>query len=708
MLLSALLLFWVQPLFTHMVLPRYGGAPAVWNTSLMFFQLVLLAGYGYVHVISRLPFRLQIPFHLLLLAAAAATLPMSLAERWHPPAEWPAMLSLLTLLTLNVGPAFFALTATAPLLQRWFSYTRHDQAADPYFLYTASNIGSMLALAAYPVVIERWLNIPSQNSVWAAMYGLLMAAITLCAIYAWSSHDIRAPQQTSRPRAASLAWRQRALYVVLAFVPSSLLLGVTEQITSEIAAVPLLWVVPLLLYLATFVIVFSRQKAWLHDQVTRFQPWLVTLLVLVWVLNNHLSVFLVHIAAFFVTALMCHGEIARRRPGVAQLTDFYLCIAVGGALGGIFNVIIAPALFNTVAEYPLAIALACMLKPPRPGQPWLRATDIVIPAILAAALAIAVAAGFHPMQHGRVVIILYLEAVGIALYFCYERPVALGLAVAILLLGSNALHHPERALERGRSFYGPHAVLLDPEGQFHILMHGITIHGAEHLQPGLRDEPATYYHHDSPIGQWFRVFRDAPLRHVGVIGLGIGTLACYRRPGEDWMFYELDPTVIRLARDTRYFHFLEDCAPDASIVPGDGRLSLADIQDGQYDLLIVDAFSSDAIPVHMVTRQAFALYLRKLKQDGVLMLHITNQYLELKPVIGDLAADAGLVAMMPGFHVSMPPADRYSEMDSVWVAVARRPQLLQKLVDEEGWVPLPPGGKRLWTDDYSDIFGALR
>ena len=706
MLLSALLLFWIQPLFTSMVLPHYGGAPAVWNTCLMFFQLMLLAGYCYVYFMARLPFQLQIVGHLTLLVAAATTLPISLNEHRYLPSSWPAPLSLLALLALNVGPAFFVLSATAPLLQRWFSYTRHSEAADPYFLYIASNVGSMLALAAYPILIERWLSSSYQTVLWAVAYSMLLATIVTCAALAWTSQQNGKPIYA--PSSSGLKWSERAYCIVLAFVPSSLLLGVTEHLTSEIAAVPLLWVIPLLLYLATFVIVFARRPLLSNTWVVRVQPWFVTLLVLVWVLNTYLSVFLIHLATFFVIALMCHGELARRRPRVGHLTDFYLCIAVGGALGGIFNALIAPALFNTLVEYPLAIALACALKPVPAGTPWLRRSDFLVPLVLAAAIAIAIAFGFYPLKQGAISIVLYLEIVGVALYLCYERPVSLGLAVAVLLIGSNALHNPERVLDRHRSFYGQHTVLLDQTGKFHILMHGLTVHGAEYMDPTLRDQPTTYYHRDSPIGQWFRVAKDLPLQNVAVIGLGTGTLACYRRPGQQWTFYELDPTVVQLARNTQYFHFLQDCAPGARIVPGDGRLSLVDTPDDAYDLIIVDAFSSDSIPVHMITREAFALYMRKLHPDGVLMLHITNQYLDLRPVIGDLAADAGLVARTPGFHVSMPPPDRFAAMDSMWVAVARKPQPLQKLMDEEGWIALKPDTKRVWTDDYSNIFGALR
>ena len=708
---AALLLFWIQPLYTKMTLPYFGGAPAVWTTASMFFQCALLGGYLYAHVLTRaLGFREQVLVHLALLALVFPLLPFAVDAAAAAGAARDPLDTLLVLLAAGIGLPFVAVAATAPLLQRWFSHTRHADAADPYFLYAASNAGSMLALAGYPLVIEPALGLARQSLLWAGGYALLALALAVCAAAAWRLRAPAEPAAAPAVAAPGLSWRERALWLALAFAPSSLMLGVTQHVSSEIAAVPLMWVVPLALYVATFINAFSRRPLIRLEWAGRAQPLLVIFLVLVWTLNIYISVFLVHLLSFVVTALMCHGELARRRPATDHLTEFYLWIAVGGALGGAFNAVAAPLLFDSIVEYPLVIALACMLRlAPRAALP-LRWTDLVVPATLAFALFALVRFNVHPMRQGALAIVLYLEVIGLVLYFARSRPVRFGLAVAVALLAQPALHGVDDVLVRHRSFFGVHTVLKDETGRFHVLLNGITVHGAQDLDPQLRHEPTTFYHRDGPLGQLFSALgRDGRFQRVALVGLGTGSAVCYRAPGRTWRIYEIDPVVVRLARDSRWFDFLAACAPQAPIVTGDGRLELAKEPAGSFDLIILDTFSSDAIPVHMVTREAVELYFSKLAPRGVLMLHISNQYLDLGPVVASIAGSLGLAALAPGPRLMVPGEGRFSQLESNWIALARSPAELAALAKEEGWQPATAQPSIApWTDDYSNLLQALK
>jgi hypothetical protein len=714
LLLSALLLFWIQPLFTKMVLPLFGGAPAVWTTASMFFQFALLAGYLYAHIVSRsLSLKHQALLHLALLVAVFLVLPVRLETGSAAEAAREPVSALLWLLATCLGLPFFAVAATAPLLQRWFSRTRHADAQDPYFLYSASNLGSMLALLAYPVAIEPLLGLAQQTRVWAYGYALLAALLAVCALVMWRHRRDDMPEWAQPAALApAVGWRSRGQWLLLAAAPSSLMLGVTQHITTEIAAVPLLWVIPLMLYMLTYVNVFARRPPIRHGWMLQLQPPLAILLALVWILNQYLVVFLVHLTVFFITAMMCHGELARQRPHPARLTEFYLCIALGGALGGAFNAIAAPLIFDSIIEYPLVIGLACMLRPPQPdgGKGFFHWRDLAWPLVLAVACALVVMAGYRPLEHGAVAIVVYLQVVGVILYLAHTRPVSFGLSMMVVLITSPLVHHQEQVLTRHRSFFGVHTVLKDPSGKYHLLLHGVTIHGAQYIAPEKRRVLTSYFHRDNPLGQMFYALgKGDRFRRVAVVGLGAGTVACYRKPGEEWTFYEIDPVVVQLATDTRYFTFMSECAPDSRIVIGDGRLSLAAAPDGEFDLIIADAFSSDAIPVHMITREALALYLRKLRAGGIVMFQITNQYVDLTPVLSDLAAAAGVTAYRPGPRLMIPSDDRYEQMESHWIAIAHTPDDLKALETEEGWEHLPRESRgRLWTDDYSNIVGALK
>jgi len=706
--LAALLLFWIQPLYGKLVLPLYGGAPAVWTAVNLFFQAALLAGYLYAHALTRLASpRAALAVHFALLALCVAWLPLQAPHAAPAGDSAHAALALFSLLAVHVGLPFVAVAATAPLIQKWFAGTTHPQAADPYFLYSASNLGSMAALLGYPFVLEPLFGLASQRLGWAVAFGALVLLLAAAGFAARRGGGAAAATPAAHSVEAAPRAAERLRWLLLAAAPSSLLLGVTQHITAEIAAVPLLWVLPLALYMLSFVIAFARRPPLSLEGMARLQPLLAIGLVLAWPLNVFLWVLLLHLAVFFVTATMCHSALVRRRPAAAHLTEFYLWLALGGALGGAFNALVAPLLFSSYVEYPLVIALACLLRPAAAGMRWL---DLVGPAVLLAALGALIAAELRPFQHGVVGVVLYLEVVGIALYLMHRKPLAFALSVLAVLAASPILHSRERLLSRERSFFGVHSVFEDRSGKFHVLMHGITVHGAQWRAPEFARRTTTYYHADSPIGRIFAVLaprRD--FREVAVVGLGVGTLACYRRPGERWTFYEIDPVVQRYAADPAYFRFLGDCGGDASVVLGDARLSLERFPDGKIDLLVIDAFSSDAVPVHLITREAVALYLRKLSPRGVLALHISNQYLDLEPVVARLAADAGVVALVPGPRFELQLDEPLAAMESKWIALTRNAADLQPMVDEEGWIAASvPPRTPLWTDDFSNIVGALK
>jgi hypothetical protein len=506
------LLFWVQPLYARLMLPLLGGAPAVWITAMLFFQAALLTGYLYAHLSIRwLGLKRQSVLHGALLLAAFVALPVALPQGWTPPAAAMPAGWQLALMAAGIGLPFFAVSATAPLLQRWFAHAGHADSANPYFLYGASNIGSIAALLGYPVLAEPALRLGQQGLVWTGLYTLLIALIGLCGYVMWRRYVAEPADARSEglSLSAEIDWRRRLWWIALAFAPSSLMLGVTLHVSTDIAAVPLLWVVPLALYLLSFVIVFARRPLLPHRWMLVLQiPALLALAVtLSWNIAGLWGEIAIHLGAFFVIATACHGELAARRPAVRHLTEFYLWMAVGGVLGGLFNAVLAPLLFESVLEYPLMIAAVAALRPwKRVGGPGALALDVLFPAALAV-LAIAVPLGFEWGAGGvgtATVIGAYLFAAGATAGFALMgRPLrlALGLGVVLaagpLVLGQIGLAggSPRNTILTERSFFGVHRVMLQ-SGPFaaHVLLHGTTAHGAQFLRPAARQRPLTYYH----------------------------------------------------------------------------------------------------------------------------------------------------------------------------------------------------------------------
>ena len=733
--LSALLLFGVQPMFTRMVLPHLGGSPSVWSVAMVFFQSMLLAGYAYAHVLTTLRQRFApVAIHLALLLTAALTLPLGIAQGWGaPPVTDIAALWLLGLFTVSIGLPFFALSANNPLLQAWFVQTGHHDAHDPYFLYAASNVGSFLALLAYPALLEPAFTLQTQNRMWTCGFALLVLLVAACAVLM-----LRAPRPRSAARkqsraASRLTWPAIGRWVFISAVPSGLLVAVTAHVSTDVAAAPLLWVIPLSLYLLTWVLVFQRRPLIPHRIVLLLQPIAVATIVVLLFYTTWIPIFFNlggHLLAFFVIALACHGELARTRPPPRDLTTFYVSLSFGGMVGGLFAGLIAPYAFSWVAEYPILAVLAVLCRPlsqeiwkpfnrwlwPLSPLQWPRLDSWFWPATAVVAIFL-LAPGFGGAPLGdddTFLTAAVLALAGISIVFLRDPPKS-AFAVAIALSAIRIYPIGEYHIVTLRSFFGVHKIYETDDGQYRILKHGSTIHGAQMIadengEPvNGRPQPITYYHDKSAMYRVIQAVRGrkgSPLR-VAVIGLGSGTLACRIEPGETWRFFEIDPTVIEIARDPAHFTFLSSCAPTLPIVLGDARLTLTHEPDRAYDLIIVDAYSSDAIPVHLATVEAMALYKSKLTPRGVVLMHISNRHLELKSVVEGIAGANGLKTWIWSSDAEETDDSNYIFASEVAIAAADADDI-GELKWSKLWVLTPSDpAVRIWTDDYSNIAGAV-
>lgn len=718
--LSAFLLFLVQPMVAKMVLPILGGAPMVWNACVLFFQLLLLAGYGYAHGASRLrSVHARLILHIGLLLVPFAVLPVLIDGQSAAPPDGNPVGWLLVLLGGTIGLPFFVLSTSASTLQHWFSRTSHPAAGDPYFLYVSSNLGSLLALAVYPMLVEPLLPVGEQSRLWGAGYAVFAALCGVCAAVSWrqTAAGRRAPVREEHVHSRALATRmpaaRRTRWVTLSFVPSSLMLAATSYVSTDIAAVPLLWILPLALYLITFILAFSSKGGAALAFARRAVPLLVVPLALFMTARAYVPLLVIvplHLLAFVSVALLCHGRLAHDRPSAAHLTEFYFWISFGGMLGGTFNTLVAPALFTGIGEYPLVLALACLALPPigsRAASKAGAALDGLAPlgtGVLAAGLLWWAAS--HRMSPGVLLVALALPAA--VSYGQRRRPLRFTASVAAMLIaGSWFGGSAEPILHRSRTFFGVYRVSADRSGRYHALAHGTTLHGMQALDPARRTEPLTYFHRTGPFGQAFAQLPGiGTAREIAVIGLGIGTLAGYARAGQHWTFYEIDPEVERIARTAAYFTFLDTCADRCLVVLGDARLSLGRARRDQYDLIVLDAFSSDAIPVHLLTYEALSLYLSRLAPGGTLAFHISNGHLALGPVVAGLAASHNLVAIERLDRRT--PDWPQGKSESHWVLIARRLEDLGSLNEDARWTPLAAApASRVWTDDFSNILSVL-
>ena len=603
--LGASLLFLIEPLFAKLILPWFGGSAAVWATCLVFFQSALLLGYLYADVTTRrlTPAR-QSALHIALLLVSLVFLPIAPNASWRPqPGADPAW-RILGLLTVSIGLPFVLLSATSPLVQTW--YARERSNSEPYHLFALSNLASLLALLSFPFLIEPHIPSHRQAVLWSMLFGIFAA---LCSIAAWLARRSPPMAATSSPAdsadpSTAPAVREKLLWLALSACGSMLLLSITNHLTENVAPIPLLWVLPLALYLLTFTLAFNRRSL--------YSRWLMVRLLAVTLGSLGYAIYdpsfteslQVSVPLFcvglFVCCLFCHGELAKRRPAANHLTSFYLMISLGGAVGAIFVGLLAPHIFSAIYEFPLALVLTAAL-----------ATVVLWP-------------------HGVL-----------------ERPFWTAATIAMALILVRYVHeYKKNTVLTVRNFYGALRVKENQDWlkqPYHTLYHGKIEHGAQFLDPPKSLQPTTYYGPDSGVGKALNRRSGSPKR-VGVIGLGAGTLAAYGKAGDFFRFYEINPLVLNIANKS--FSYLRDTPARTDIVIGDARLSLAAEMPQQFDVLAVDAFSGDAIPVHLLTKEAFALYLRHLKPDGVLAIHTSNTYLDLAPVVQLLADDAGYPARL--------------------------------------------------------------
>jgi len=816
--LSATLLFLVQPMVGRLVLPALGGTPAVWNTCMVFFQTLLLIGYGYSHLLTRyLGARAQAVVHVIVLAAPLAVLPIALPLGLNvPTGEFPIPW-LLGVLGVMAGAPFLALSTNGPLIQRWFSATDHRLAGNPYFLYSASNAGSLIALLGYPIVIEPWLTLKQQGVAWAIGYGLLVGLLAVCAVWRVVRGRALSTAVTDDTAAAdgapsdAVTWRTRVLWVLLSFAPSSLMIGATTFISTDVAPAPLLWVIPLSIYLVTMILAFGKGVRVATSAATFVLPLAVLALTVSMLMEARRPISMLvglHLVTLAAAAMACHGRLSLMKPGPSRLTEFYFLMSLGGALGGLFNGIVAPLSFNRILEYPIALIMsvalaltlsARALKVERaPGVGWLRhLLNLGVPdggqgavthppaKVRRPAPAWLVPVGFGSLlfvtsifitvvrqeTHWRLLVIkLYVPAaaaiamivagwrengsvwrrwalnlsvpIGIgALYICLEfangiveiagttrgQLLSFGLpSLACLLLlrwpwrftGGVAALLTLAAFSPGlagfpllthRTFFGVHRVMITSQGSAFELMHGNTQHGAQLRIPGAEKRPITYYYPNSPLADTFRLLNEAGrVRDVGVVGLGVGTMAAYSEPGQVFTFYEIDPSIVTVARDSGYFTFLRDAEGRIEYKVGDGRRLLERAEGTRHDLIILDAFSSDSIPVHLLTVEAFEAYFKRLADHGVLLVHTSNRHLSLVRVLSGNAGRLKLAIKLKYDTATKAEAAEWKN-NSEWIVLARTAEDLAIFEKAPGWYPVAtvPGLSVVWTDDFSSILSVM-
>ena len=716
--LSAFLLFSVQPFFAKMTLPRLGGSPAVWSVAMVFFQAMLLAGYGYAHLLTRYAgIRTAAIVHGCVIILAFVALPTAIPAGWDQPPEAGQAVWLLGLFATAVGLPFFAVSANGPLLQAWFARTGHPHAADPYFLYGASNIGSFASLILYIVLIEPLATLPQQSMLWTGGFALLALLLLACAS---TVARARASAHASREVTAGTEaeWLPRLQWLALGFVPSGLLVAVTAHISLDIAAAPFLWVVPLSLFLLTFVIVFRRDARIRATTLARAVPVLGALtlvsiyapaLLPVWA---HL---VIQLAFFLLATLHCHALLYAIRPEPQRLTGFYLWMSLGGVLGGAFASLAAPHLFDWVGEY-FVLVMAAMVLGLRQLPTRRSAIIAVAVGVIAAALLMAatrsMALSHQQISAGLALLVIGVAGIAAVAQFASAR---LYLALLGILVPAGFLHASASGdLFRERSFFGIVRVAEVNDGRYHMMMHGSTVHGAEQVTDAAgarvsgRPEPLTYYHQTGGMADAVKAMqerRGGAMPRVGAVGLGTGSIVCHARPGENWTFYEIDRSVVNAAADPKLFRFMSDCGAGTNVVLGDARLTLAQEPAGVFDFLLIDAFSSDSIPTHLMTREAVQMYRSRLKPDGMLVFHITNRYLELESVLAAVAAEEGM--QIRSRFTAKETGDGSMVFGNRVAVLARNEAALGRLAGDPEW--RVPGARDTpaWTDDYSNIFTAL-
>lgn len=738
--LSALLLFSVQPLFGKMLLPLLGGSPSVWITSMLFFQAALLIGYGYAYGTTHwLSPTQQGLLHICLLTLTALQIPIGLPGGLEAPQLEDPTLWQLAVMLIALGAPFTVLSGSAPMIQRWFASSAHPWSSNPYFLYAASNLGSLVALASYPFLVEPLVGLDRQADLWSWGYLLLILFTLLTLLIYWrqrrraygeNGSESLIPSHRSASR-APLSWRRRLLWLLLSFTTSSLLLGVTSYITTDLASVPLLWLMPLSIYVASFVIAFSRRTFVSLKQLLFIQAVLIAAMLVQRITDfGHAATvpLIIHLSLFAATALVCHLTLAERKPKPSRLTEFYLIIALGGAFGGLFNAVVAPQLFVMPIEYALVLALAAILRYthklkrtstlPTFKTLWLEfkalardsEREIIISTTGWVVIGTLGCMLFIQLFPFSAVYYLLAPALAIGLIWLHDSRFAFAFTAAVGLMlfpwEDWSLHRQH--LLRERNYFGVITV-TDQAVHTRRLLHGTTIHGAQPLEERYRLTPISYYHPSSGIGDAFGLLdqRGVGAERIAGLGLGVGSIACFSRLGRQFDFFEIDPDIAEIAEDPTLFTYLSDCGSPYQILLGDGRLQIAEQPDNYYDLIVLDVFSSDNIPVHVMTTEAFQIYFRKLKEDGVIVMNLSNRYLQLQGVVAAIAQDlevAALFRVSGGGEVGEGGA-RYNAAESA--ILARKLSQLDALPHRDEWQPYTATKMRAWSDDFADIASAL-
>jgi len=714
---SAFLLFVCQPMVGKMVLPFLGGAAAVWTTCVLFFQVMLLAGYVYAHALGRATdVRKQILIHSIVLLVPLAFLPIRFDGASTESLFQHPSLQLLVRLAGSVGVPFFVISTTAPLLQNWLSRTEDSSGRDPYFLYAASNTGSLPALITYPFLLEPRVGVAAQSRFWFGGYIVLLGLLAFALALLWQ-RPVAALYEGRESRNSGVAGGHRpplrALYwIAAAFVPSALMLAVTNHIAANLASAPFLWIVPLAIYLLTFILAFAPRLRVTPARVSRLIP--VVLLAtfpvvaagvvappgLNWIIIGG------HLVLLYCGALLCHAALAESRPAPQHLTEFYFWIALGGVLGGVFTATIAPAAFKTVLEYPLIVATLGFFRAGKKEPPnWL------VPALFGVAILgiwiIFRATGLDSST----------EAVALAhtsfLFVCYklkDHVQRFATAFAILIMAysfilPDYIEGANRAYV-GRNFFGVKKVLDEPATHLRKFLHGDTLHGIESTDAERAGKPLSYYYQDGSVADVVEMLRErGPQQRFGVVGLGSGTMAAYADDKHHVTFYEIDPSIEPIAR--RYFTFLTRCGSNCDVVIGDGRLQLVQADNESFDLLMLDAFSSDSVPTHLVSREALQLYLSKLARDGILLFHVSNRFLDVERLVSSLVIDRGLVAFSRFDEAGELRKEGKSSANHL--VAARSLEDLGPIAANPNWKRVTrPADFQLWTDDYSNLLSLIR
>ena len=770
LLVSSFLLFLVQPMIGRMLLPSLGGTPAVWNACVLFFQAILLGGYAWAHYgPPKLGMRNHLLVHLCLLAGVCFLLPMQLVEDWAVPVDSNPLPWLIGQLVVCVGLPFFVISSSAPLLQRWFGALGKEGESEPWFLYAISNTGSLVALISYPFLFERYLGLTDQGWFWTGGFMLLAIMFVVCAFMTLK----RAPKNLlarslKKEYSKPLLWSKRIQYIVLAAIPSSLMLGVTTVVSTDVGSFPLMWSIPLALYLLPFVFVFAKRSLIPHRWLTYAMPLMLLLMPLISLIDagqNPIQLICVHFGVFFVVAMVCHGELSRNRPPVSQLTEFYLMMSIGGVVGGAFNTLIAPVVFDGILEYPLMLIAACWILPNRKlvsateqsnlaergsssfqmGNLWKSVG--VGPVLVAVALGIAwfVINSVELPTLARIAV-----GFGIPAVICYtivESPKKFAIGYACLALACPGLMNIREVIDKERGFFGVNEVALVDQGEFRILVNGQTVHGKQRTSQLTNPDPLSYFHRNGPVGDVFEFFGSDQER-VSVVGLGVGSLAAYCQPGQTFDFYEIDPVVCKIAKDERYFNFLSSAQGEVNLILGDARIQLDSIRErkrssavaktesvfttvgysrntykklptkvlpadsersSHYGLMVMDAFGSDSVPLHLMTVEAVQLYLDLLDDDGLLVFHVSSKFIDFEPIGAGISEHFGLASAIKVDLPSKSVQESEGRNPCIYMVMSRDPELVKTFLDSDrGWKEIDRSKKLIWTDEHANVLDVMK